>query len=85
MLFWADRCCTSLLLRTFQAIQGENGYFMALDMETGGVSMIPLHDRQKHQQVKASRSGTLTRECFRRQLPRVRRCLKFAAAEKQSR
>lgn len=34
-----------------QAVQGENGYFMALDMETGGVSMIPLHGLQKAQQV----------------------------------
>lgn len=36
-----------------QAVQGENGYFMALDMETGGVSMIPLHGLQKTQQVHA--------------------------------
>lgn len=31
---------------------------MALDMETGGVSMIPLHGLQKTQQVSASRAST---------------------------
>ncbi|CAM9478403.1 unnamed protein product [Ectocarpus sp. 4 AP-2014] len=36
---------------TFQAVQGENGYFMSLDMETGGVSMIPLHELQNNNQV----------------------------------
>lgn len=34
-----------------QAVQGENGYFMALDMDTGGVSMRSLHGLKKNQQV----------------------------------
>ncbi|CAM9593530.1 unnamed protein product [Ectocarpus sp. 12 AP-2014] len=36
---------------TFQAVQGENGFFTSLDMETGGVSMVPLHELQKNNQV----------------------------------
>ncbi|CAM9120335.1 unnamed protein product, partial [Hapterophycus canaliculatus] len=36
---------------TFQAVQGEKAYFMALDMETGGTSMRPLHGLRKTQKV----------------------------------
>lgn len=39
-------------------MQGENGYFMALDMDTGEVCMKPPHGFDKNQQVQTQNSNT---------------------------